>query len=256
MYDAVHLAKHTASAKFTESIDVALKMGLDARKADQVIRGAVALPHGTGKESKVAVFAKNPEIIEACKEAGAFLVGTTELLEQIKKGIIAFDRCLATPDTMGVVGQVGRILGPRGLMPNPKTKTIIADKDQLVSTIQEMRKGRVQFKLDKQGNLHFTIGNQTMEEEALIENLRTMMIAVGEIKPASYKGSNNKYIRKASVSSTMGPGIPIATDSVSPTHTRFMMHPSVYDSEYQQVALPTLETQPRKKGKKTLEISQ
>ena len=157
---------------------------------------------------------------------------------------------------MGVVGRVGRILGPRGLMPNPKTKTIIANKDDLVSTIHEMRKGRVQFKLDKQGNLHFMIGNQEMEEEALIENLRTIMIMVGDMKPASYKGSNNRYIRKASISSTMGPGIPITTESINPTNTRFMLHPSVYDSEYQQAAGPTVETHPRKQGKKKLPFAQ
>ena len=197
--EAVALVKQTAKAKFDETIEI-LRMGVDPRHADQQIRGTVVLPHGTGKKLTVLVFAKGPKVQEAL-DAGADFVGAEDLVAKIQGGWFGFDVCVATPDMMGVVGRLGRVLGPKGLMPNPKTGTVTMD---LTKAINDIKAGKVEYRVDKTAIIHCPLGKASFTEEQLGANLRTLMEAVIKAKPASAKGT---YIRSAVISSTMGPGI-------------------------------------------------
>jgi large subunit ribosomal protein L1 len=200
--EALALIKQCATAKFNESVDVSVNLGIDSRKSDQVVRGSTVLPNGTGKTVRVAVFAQGANA-EAAKAAGADIVGFDDLAEQVKGGNINFDLVIATPDAMRVVGQLGQILGPRGLMPNPKVGTVTAD----VSTaVKNAKAGQVQYRADKAGIVHCTIGKANFEVNALRENLQALMAGVIKSKPSTAKGI---YIQKVTVSSTMGPGIPV-----------------------------------------------
>ena len=198
--EAVALVKQTAKAKFDETIEISLRMGVDPRHADQQIRGTVVLPHGTGKKLTVLVFAKGPQVQEAL-DAGADFVGAEDLVAKIQGGWFGFDVCVATPDMMGVVGRLGRVLGPKGLMPNPKTGTVTMD---LTKAINDIKAGKVEYRVDKTAIIHCPLGKASFTEEQLGANLRTLMEAVIKAKPASAKGT---YIRSAVISSTMGPGI-------------------------------------------------
>ena len=198
--EAVALVKQTAKAKFDETIEIYLRMGVDPRHADQQIRGTVVLPHGTGKKLTVLVFAKGPKVQEAL-DAGADFVGAEDLVAKIQGGWFGFDVCVATPDMMGVVGRLGRVLGPKGLMPNPKTGTVTMD---LTKAINDIKAGKVEYRVDKTAIIHCPLGKASFTEEQLGANLRTLMEAVIKAKPASAKGT---YIRSAVISSTMGPGI-------------------------------------------------
>jgi large subunit ribosomal protein L1 len=198
--DAVALVKELKSAKFDETVDLALNLNVDPRHADQMIRGAVVLPHGTGKTVRVAVFAKGTKMDEA-KEAGADIVGNEDLVESIQAGNIDFDVLIATPDTMGLVGKIGRILGPKGLMPNPKTGTVTMDVKKAVA---DSKGGKVTYRVDKKGNIHCGVGKVSFTNEALVENISTVMAAVNKAKPASAKG---RYVTKAAVSLTMSPSV-------------------------------------------------
>ena len=200
--DAFDLVKDNASAKFDESVDVCVNLGVDTRKSDQVVRGATVLPNGTGKTVRVAVFADG-EQADAAKSAGADLVGLDELAEQIKKGHIDFDVAIATPDAMRLVGQLGQILGPRGLMPNPKVGTVTPD---VANAVKNAKAGQVRFKTDKGGLIHCSIGKVKFESSKLEENLRALVTDLVKAKPASAKGI---YIKKVTVSSTMGVGVPV-----------------------------------------------
>lgn len=201
--EAVELAKKTASAKFDESIDVAVRLGVDTRKNDQQVRGAVVLPHGTGKTQRVLVFAKGDKAKEA-EEAGADFVGEQELAAKINQGWFDFDVVVATPDMMPEVGKLGRVLGPKGLMPNPKTGTVTND---VTKAIKEIKAGKVEFRAGKDGNVHAPIGNISFEDDALVENFKTLLDTLIKAKPAASKG---KYVKNVAVSSTMGPGIKVA----------------------------------------------
>ena len=198
--DAVRMIKQKATAKFDETIELAMNLGVDPRHADQMVRGMVNLPNGTGKSVRVAVFARGDKAQEAT-EAGADLVGAEDLAEQIQKGEIDFDRCSATPDMMAVVGKLGRILGPRGLMPNPKLGTVTVN---VAEAIKGAKGGQVEYRVEKAGVIHAGIGKASFSEDALIENVRTLVNAVNRAKPSGAKGT---YIKKVSLSSTMGPGI-------------------------------------------------
>ena len=198
--EAVALVKQTAKAKFDETIEISLRMGVDPRHADQQIRGTVVLPHGTGKKMTVLVFAKGAKVQEAL-DAGADFVGAEDLVAKIQGGWFGFDVCVATPDMMGVVGRLGRVLGPKGLMPNPKTGTVTMD---LTKAINDIKAGKVEYRVDKTAIIHCPLGKASFTEEQLGANLRTLMEAVIKAKPASAKGT---YIRSAVISSTMGPGI-------------------------------------------------
>ena len=198
--EAVALVKQTAKAKFDETIEISLRMGVDPRHADQQIRGTVVLPHGTGKKLTVLVFAKGPKADEALA-AGADFVGAEDMVAKIQGGWFGFDVCVATPDMMGVVGRLGRVLGPKGLMPNPKTGTVTMD---LNKAIADIKAGKVEYRVDKTAIIHCPLGKASFTEVALNENLRTLMDAVIKAKPATAKGT---YIRSAVISSTMGPGI-------------------------------------------------
>ena len=200
--EAVALVKQTAKAKFDETIEISLRMGVDPRHADQQIRGTVVLPHGTGKKMTVLVFAKGAKVQEAL-DAGADFVGAEDLVAKIQGGWFGFDVCVATPDMMGVVGRLGRVLGPKGLMPNPKTGTVTMD---LTKAINDIKAGKVEYRVDKTAIIHCPLGKASFTEEQLGANLRTLMEAVIKAKPASAKGT---YIRSAVISSTMGPGIKI-----------------------------------------------
>ncbi len=200
--DAVALAKDLSRAKFDESIDIAFQLGIDARQADQMIRGTVSLPHGTGKDVKVLVFA-NDQIKEA-EEAGADIVGGKELADEIAAGrALDWDVTIATPDMMPVVGKLGQVLGPRGLMPNPKTGTVTTDVGK---TVQAFKAGRVEYRNDRYGNVHVPIGRVSFEQDQLLDNLAEIASELKRVKPAASKG---RYMRKIAVSSTMGPGIKI-----------------------------------------------
>ncbi|RAX57772.1 50S ribosomal protein L1 [Helicobacter monodelphidis] len=192
--------KSLVSAKFDETVEVALKLGVDPRHADQMIRGAVVLPHGTGKQVRVAVFAKGIKADEA-KNAGADIVGSDDLADEIKAGNINFDIVIATPDMMALVGKVGRILGPKGLMPNPKTGTVTAD---VVKAIENVKSGQVNFRVDKKGNIHAPIGKASFSEDKIRGNLEELVRVINRLKPASTKG---KYIRHAAISLTMSPSL-------------------------------------------------
>ena len=198
--EAVALVKQTAKAKFDETIEISLRMGVDPRHADQQIRGTVVLPHGTGKKLTVLVFAKGPKADEA-QAAGADFVGAEDMVAKIQGGWFGFDVCVATPDMMGLVGRLGRVLGPKGLMPNPKTGTVTMD---LTKAIADIKAGKVEYRVDKTAIIHCPLGKASFDENALNENLRTLMDAVIKAKPATAKGT---YIRSAVLSSTMGPGI-------------------------------------------------
>jgi len=205
--EALKLAKQFATAKFDESIDVAVSLGIDARKSDQLVRGSVVLPAGTGKTVRVAVFAQG-EKAEAARAAGADVVGFDDLAAAIKAGNINFDVVIATPDAMRVVGQLGQILGPRGLMPNPKVGTVTMD---VTTGVKNAKAGQVQYRTDKGGIVHSTIGRASFEAEKLEENLKALIDALNKAKPANSKG---QYLKKIAVSSTMGPGVRVDSSSL------------------------------------------
>jgi large subunit ribosomal protein L1 len=205
--DALSLVKKTASAKFDESVDVAVNLGVNARKSDQNVRGSTVLPRGTGKTVRVAVFADGTDA-DAAKEAGADIVGLDELAEEVKAGNINFDVCIATPATMRVVGRLGQILGPRGLMPNPKVGTVTPD---VAKAVANAKAGQVQFRIDKAGVIHCPIGKASFEEDALKENLMALLGALQRAKPAASKG---QFIQKLTLSTTMGPGVRVDRASV------------------------------------------
>ena len=206
--DALTIVKQCATAKFDESIDVAVQLGIDAKKSDQVVRGAVVMPAGTGKTNRVAVFAQGAKAEEA-RAAGADIVGMDDLAAEIKAGKMDFDVVIASPDTMRVVGTLGQILGPRGLMPNPKVGTVTPDVAQAV---RNAKAGQVQFRVDKAGIIHGTIGRRSFEDGKLVDNLRALVDALVKAKPASSKGI---YLRKVAVSSTMGVGVRVDTQSIA-----------------------------------------
>ena len=206
--EALSLVKETASAKFDESIDIAVNLGVDARKSDQVVRGSVVLPRGTGKSVRVAVFTQGANA-EAAKAAGAEIVGFEDLAEQIKGGMMDFDVVIASPDAMRIVGQLGQILGPRGLMPNPKVGTVTPD---VATAVKNAKAGQVQYRTDKGGIIQCTIGRASFDAAALKENLGALIDALQKAKPASSKGI---YLRKVAVSSTMGVGVRVDTASLS-----------------------------------------
>lgn len=205
--EALALLKDLSKVKFTESVDVAVRLGVDPRKSDQVVRGSTVLPHGTGKTVRVAVFAQGDNA-EAAKEAGADIVGFEDLAETIKGGQIDFDVCIATPDAMRVVGRLGQVLGPRGLMPNPKVGTVTTDVAQAV---QNAKAGQVQFRTDKGGIVHSTIGKADFDVEALKSNLQALVQELVKAKPAASKGH---YLRKIAVSTTMGPGLTVDSSTI------------------------------------------
>ncbi len=205
--DALSLVKDLSSVKFDESVDVAVILGINARKSDQNVRGATVLPKGTGKTVRVAVFADGDNA-EAAKAAGADIVGLEDLADKVKKGEIDFDLCIATPDTMRVVGQLGQILGPRGIMPNPKVGTVTTD---VTSAVRDAKSGQVQFRIDKAGVIHCPIGKASFSPDDLQENLNSLVSALIKAKPASAKG---QYIRRVSLSSTMGPGVRVDRGSI------------------------------------------
>jgi large subunit ribosomal protein L1 len=206
--DALSIVKDAATAKFDESIDVAVQLGIDAKKSDQVVRGAVVMPNGTGKTKRVAVFAQGAKAEEA-KAAGADIVGMDDLAAQVKGGTINFDVVIAAPDAMRVVGQLGQILGPRGLMPNPKVGTVTPD---VATAVKNAKAGQVQFRVDKAGIVHATIGRRSFEADKLQGNLAALIDALNKAKPASSKGV---YLRKIAVSSTMGVGVRVDTQSLT-----------------------------------------
>ena len=206
--DALALLKECATAKFNESVDVAVQLGVDPRKSDQVVRGSVVLPAGSGKTVRVAVFASGDKA-DAAKEAGADIVGLEDLAAQIKGGDLNFDVVIASPDTMRVVGQLGQILGPRGLMPNPKVGTVTPD---VVTAVKNAKAGQVQYRTDRAGIIHATIGRRDFSDEALKANLVAIMDALNRAKPASAKGT---YIRRVSLSTTMGIGVRVDQSTIS-----------------------------------------
>ena len=206
--EAMKLMKQVATAKFDESVDVAVNLGIDGKKSDQTVRGSVVLPAGTGKKVRVAVFAQGDKAT-AAKAAGADIVGMEDLAEQIKAGKIEFDVLIASPDTMRIVGQLGQILGPRGLMPNPKVGTVTPD---VATGVKNAKAGQVQYRADKAGIVQCTIGLASFEPEALCENLKALVEALNKAKPATSKGI---YMQKLSISSTMGPGIRVDVASVN-----------------------------------------
>lgn len=204
--DAVKTVKANASAKFDETIEVSMNLGVDPRHADQMVRGVVSLPNGTGRSVRVAVFAKDAKADEA-KEAGADIVGAEDLMEKIQGGFMDFDRVIATPDMMPVVGRLGKVLGPRGLMPNPKVGTVTPNVAQAV---KDSKGGAVEFRVEKAGIVHAGIGKASFAEDAIAENIRAFVGAVAKAKPSGAKGT---YIKKIAVSSTMGPGVKIDVSS-------------------------------------------
>ncbi|MGV8882624.1 MAG: 50S ribosomal protein L1 [Rhodoglobus sp.] len=200
--EAVAVARETGSKKFDSTVEVALKLGVDPRKADQMVRGTVILPHGTGKTARVIVFATGPAA-EAAIAAGADEVGGAELIEKVAAGYTSFDSAVSTPELMGQVGRLGKVLGPRGLMPNPKTGTVTQDTAKAVS---EIKGGKIEFRVDKHSNVHFVVGKAGFTEEQLAENIKAALDEIVRSKPSSSKG---RYITKGTVSTTFGPGIPL-----------------------------------------------
>ncbi|MGR3465980.1 50S ribosomal protein L1 [Limimaricola sp.] len=200
--EAVSLIKSNASAKFDETVEIAMNLGVDPRHADQMVRGSVTLPNGTGKTVRVAVFARGEKAEEA-KKAGADIVGAEDLMETIQSGKIEFDRCIATPDMMPIVGRLGKILGPRNLMPNPKIGTVTMDVTEAVNAAKG---GQVQFRVEKAGVIHAGVGKASFDEAKLEENIRAFVDAVSKAKPAGAKGT---YLKKVALSSTMGPGVTV-----------------------------------------------
>ena len=208
LHGATELVKQLAFAKFDETVELSLRLGVDPKRADQMVRGTTVLPHGTGKKVRIVVFAKGEKEQEA-KEAGADIVGAEDLLEKVKGGWLEFDSAIATPDLMGAVGKLGKVLGPRGLMPNPKTGTVTFE---VAKAIQEIRKGRVEYKVDKAGNVHVPIGKVSFGSEKIKENAQAVLDSIIKAKPASSKG---RYLKGATMSSTMGPGIPLDSVGIS-----------------------------------------
>ena len=206
--DALRLLKETANPKFDETVEAAVNLGVDPRKSDQMVRGSTVLPNGTGKEVRVAVFASGPSADEA-REAGAELVGLEDLADKVRAGELEFDIAIATPDSMRIVGQLGRILGPRGLMPNPKTGTVAED---VTTAVANAKGGQVQYRTDRAGIIHCPIGKLSFEAEALQENLAALVSQLVRVKPAASKGI---YLRKVTVSSTMGPGVTVDKASLA-----------------------------------------
>ena len=206
--EAVALIKANASAKFDETVEIAMNLGVDPRHADQMVRGTVNLPNGTGKTVRVAVFARGAKADEA-KAAGADIVGAEDLMETIQGGTIDFDRCIATPDMMPIVGRLGKILGPRNLMPNPKIGTVTMD---VKDAVEAAKGGQVQFKVEKAGVIHAGVGKVSFAEEQLAQNIRAFVDAVSRAKPAGAKGA---YLKRISLSSTMGPGVSVSLDSAT-----------------------------------------
>jgi large subunit ribosomal protein L1 len=209
--EAVKLIKARATAKFDETIEVAMNLGVDPRHADQMVRGVVSLPSGTGRTVRVAVFAKGPKADEA-KAAGADIVGAEDLAEAVQKGEINFDRCIATPDMMGVVGRLGKVLGPRGLMPNPKVGTVTMD---VKTAVKDAKGGAVEFRVEKAGIVQAGIGKASFTEAAITANVKAFVDSVVKAKPVGAKGT---YVKKVSLSSTMGPGVKISLVSVNAGH--------------------------------------
>lgn len=204
--EAISLLKETAKAKFDETVEVAFRLGVDPKKADQQIRGAMVLPHGTGKTQTVLVFAKGDKVKEA-EEAGADYVGDQDLINKINQGWFEFDVIVATPDMMAEVGKLGRVLGPKGLMPNPKTGTVTFE---VANAVKEIKAGKVEYRVDKQSNVHVPIGKMSFEDEQLQENFSAIVETIVKAKPQSAKGT---YVRNASITSTMGPGIKVDVSS-------------------------------------------
>lgn len=213
--EAAQLAKDTASSKFDPTVEVAVRLGVDPRKADQMVRGTVNLPHGTGKTARVIVFAAGEKAIEA-QAAGADVVGAEDLIERIQGGFLDFDAAIATPDQMAKVGRIARVLGPRGLMPNPKTGTVTND---VTKAVNDIKGGKINFRVDKQANLHFVIGKASFDQTKLVENYGAALDEILRAKPSSAKG---RYIKKITVSTTTGPGI-----QVDPTRTRNLLENDV-----------------------------
>jgi large subunit ribosomal protein L1 len=200
--EAVRLAKQTATVRFDPTVEVALRLGVDPRKADQMVRGTVNLPHGTGKTARVLVFATG-ERAEQARAAGADYVGADDLIEKIQGGWLDFDAVVATPDLMGKVGRLGRILGPRGLMPNPKTGTVTTD---VAKAVADIKGGKIEFRVDRHANLHFIIGKASFDDRALVENYGAALDEVLRLKPSAAKG---RYLKKGTITTSMGPGIPV-----------------------------------------------
>ncbi|MEX0349383.1 MAG: 50S ribosomal protein L1 [Paracoccaceae bacterium] len=206
--EAVALVKANATSKFDETVEIALNLGVDTRHADQMVRGVVGLPNGTGKAMRVAVFARGPKAEEA-QAAGADIVGAEDLMETIQGGTIEFDRCIATPDMMPIVGRLGKVLGPRNLMPNPKVGTVTMD---VKAAVEAAKGGEVQFKAEKGGVVHAGVGKASFDEAKLVENVRAFVSAVAKAKPTGAKGT---YMKKIALSSTMGPGVTLDVASAS-----------------------------------------
>jgi large subunit ribosomal protein L1 len=206
--EAVKMLKARSSAKFDETVEIAVNLGVDPRHADQMVRGVVSLPNGTGRSLRVAVFAKGPKAEEA-KKAGADIVGADDLAEQVQKGEINFDRCIATPDMMGVVGRLGKVLGPRGLMPNPKVGTVTMD---VANAIKDAKGGAVEFRVEKAGIVQAGVGKASFADQALVENIKSFVDGVIKARPSGAKGT---YVKRVSLSSTMGPGLSVALNTVS-----------------------------------------
>lgn len=206
--EALRLIKELSYTRFDETVEMAFNLGVDPKKTDQVVRGAVTLPHGTGKKVRVLVFAKGEKEKEAI-EAGADYVGAEDLVEKIQKGWLDFDKAVATPDIMGLVGKLGKVLGPRGLMPNPKLGTVTFD---VAKAVKEIKAGKVEYKTDKAGVVHVPIGKVSFDVDRLIENARTVIDSISKAKPSTSKG---KYMKKIVISSTMGPGIKVDLNRIS-----------------------------------------
>ena len=206
-FEAITLAKETNPSKFDATVEVAFRLGVDPRKADQMVRGTVSLPHGTGKTARVIVFAQGPAA-EAAIAAGADEVGSDELIEKVAAGWTNFDAAVASPELMGKVGRLGKVLGPRGLMPNPKTGTVTPNVAQAVTDIKG---GRIEFRVDKHANVHFIVGKATFSEEQLGDNIQAALDEIVRLKPSSSKG---RYVQKATVSTTFGPGIPVDVTTI------------------------------------------
>ena len=206
---AVKLVRERAKAKFDETVEIAMNLGVDPKHADQMVRGVVNLPNGTGRTLKVAVFARGPKADEA-KAAGADIVGADELVNEVMGGKIEFDRCIATPDMMGLVGRLGKVLGPRGLMPNPKVGTVTMD---VAGAVKASKGGAVEFRVEKAGIVQGTVGKASFDDAKLVENIKAFVDAVSKAKPTGAKGN---YIQRVAISSTMGPGVKVELASVAP----------------------------------------
>jgi large subunit ribosomal protein L1 len=209
--EAIRLARETSTTKFDATVEVAMRLGVDPRKADQMVRSTVILPHGTGKTARVLVFATGDRA-EAARAAGADIVGADELIDEVAKGRLDFDAVVSTPDLMGKVGRLGRVLGPRGLMPNPKTGTVTPD---VAKAVNDIKGGKIEFRVDKHSNLHFIIGKASFTDEQLVENYGAALDEVLRAKPSAAKG---RYIKKTAISTTIGPGI-----QVDPNRTRNLL---------------------------------